>query len=88
LEKIFLKVDGQPKTDSQFTVKAMLADAPELTAAIVAARDHVVACRDRLKIMRMYTATHAALVLAERLNRDYDSLKKQRSHLDFEDLIT
>ena len=88
LEKVFLTVKGEPKSDSQFTVKAMLADAPELTAAIAAARDHVVACRDRLKIMRMFTATHAALVLAERLNRDYEDLKKQRSHLDFEDLIT
>lgn len=88
LEKIFLTVKGEPKSDSQFTVKAMLADAPELTTAIAAARDHVVACRDRLKIMRMFTATHAALILAERLNRDYEDLKKQRSHLDFEDLIT
>ncbi|MFS8148473.1 double-strand break repair helicase AddA [Rhizobium sp. BR 249] len=89
LEKIFLTAaKGEPKADSQFLVKAMLAEAPELADAIAAARAHVAASRDRLKLMRMYGATHAALVLADRLNQDYEELKKQRSQLDFEDLIT
>ncbi|ARM86396.1 double-strand break repair helicase AddA type protein [Rhizobium sp. CIAT894] len=88
LEKIFLTAKGEPKADSQFFVKAMLAEAPQLADAIAAARTHVAASRDRLKLMRMYGATHAALVLADRLNRDYEELKKQRSQLDFEDLIT
>ncbi|MGO8126821.1 UvrD-helicase domain-containing protein, partial [Rhizobium ruizarguesonis] len=48
----------------------------------------VAACCDRLKLMRMYGATQAALALADRLNHDYEELKKQRSKLDFEDLIT
>ncbi|EJZ20766.1 double-strand break repair helicase AddA [Rhizobium sp. Pop5] len=89
LEKIFLTAaKGEPKSDSQFFVKAMLAEAPELADAITAARAHVASSRDRLKLMRMYGATHAALVLADRLNQDYEELKKQRSQLDFEDLIT
>ena len=88
LEKVFLTSKGEPKTDGQFFVKAMLAEAPQLADAIASARAHVVSCRDRLKMMRMYAATHAALVLADRLNRDYEELKRQRSHLDFEDLIT
>ncbi len=88
LEKVFLTSKGEPKTDGQFFVKAMLAEAPQLADAITSARAHVVNCRDRLKMMRMYAATHAALVLADRLNRDYEELKRQRSHLDFEDLIT
>ncbi|OWV73496.1 ATP-dependent DNA helicase [Rhizobium sp. R339] len=89
LEKIFLTAaKGEPKADSQFFVKAMLAEAPQLADAIAAARAHVAASRDRLKMMRMYGATHAALVLADRLNHDYEELKKQRSQLDFEDLIT
>jgi hypothetical protein len=88
LEKIFLTVKGEPKADSQFFVKAMLAEAPQLANAIAIARAHVAASRDRLKLMRMYGATHAALVLADRLNHDYEELKKQRSQLDFEDLIT
>ena len=88
LEKAFLTAKGEPKADSQFFVKAMLSEAPELADAVTAARDHIVSCRDRLKIVRMYDATRAALILADRLNRDYDDLKKQRSQLDFEDLIT
>jgi ATP-dependent helicase/nuclease subunit A len=88
LEKIFLTGKGEPKADSQFFVKAMLSAAPELADAIAEALAHVVSCRDRLKIIRMFDATRAALILADRLNRDYDDLKKQRSQLDFEDLIT
>src|SRR5262249_44850936 len=88
LEGIFLTGKGDPKTDGQFFVKAMLAQAPQLAEAVAASRTHVATCRDRMKLMRMYGATHAALTLAERLNRDYEDLKKQRSHLDFEDLIT
>ncbi|KQV20265.1 ATP-dependent DNA helicase [Rhizobium sp. Root1203] len=88
LERAFLTAKGEPKSDSQFFVKAMLSEAPELADAVTAARDHIVSCRDRLKIVRMYDATRAALILADRLNRDYDDLKKQRSQLDFEDLIT
>ncbi|WP_028749028.1 double-strand break repair helicase AddA [Rhizobium mesoamericanum] len=88
LEKIFLTAKGEPKADSQFVVKAMLNEAPELVDAVATARAHVVLCRDRLKTARMYEATHAALILADRLNKDYDDLKKQRSQLDFEDLIT
>ncbi|MGV1758993.1 double-strand break repair helicase AddA [Rhizobium sp. A22-96] len=88
LEKVMLTAKGEPKSDSQFFVKAMLADAPALADAVAEARAHVVACRDRLKLMRMYRATRAALTLADRLNRDYEELKKRRSQLDFEDLIT
>ncbi|MBB3544044.1 MULTISPECIES: double-strand break repair helicase AddA [unclassified Rhizobium] len=88
LEKVFLTGKGEPKADSQFFVKAMLNEAPELVDAVATARAHVVSCRDRLKTVRMYEATRAALVLADRLNKDYDDLKRHRSQLDFEDLIT
>ncbi|MET0747996.1 MAG: double-strand break repair helicase AddA [Rhizobium sp.] len=88
LEAVMLTSKGEPKADSAFVVKAMLGEAPELADAIAEARAHIVACRDRLKRMRMYRATRAALTLADRLNEDYAELKKQRSQLDFEDLIT
>ncbi len=54
---------------------------------VEAARDHVVACADRLSIIQMYEATLSALTLADRLNNDYEALKRTRSQLDFEDLI-
>ena len=88
LEKTLLTATGNAKADSSLIAKAMYNAAPELLAAVSAAREHVVACRDRSRIIRMYQATDAALTLAERLNRDYEELKKARSQLDFEDLIT
>jgi hypothetical protein len=87
LDQIFLTREGKPKADSSLVAKAMTTTAPELADAIAAARAHVVACRDRLRLIRMFLATKAALTLAQRLNDDYEDLKKQRSLLDFEDLI-
>ncbi|WP_117194632.1 double-strand break repair helicase AddA [Rhizobium terrae] len=87
LDQIFLTREGKPKADSSLVAKAMVTMAPELAGAVDAARAHVVACRDRLRLVRMFSATKAALTLAERLNDDYEELKKQRSLLDFEDLI-
>ncbi len=87
LERILLTKDGRPKADSSLVAKAMLTAAPELGPAVSTAREYVAACRDRLRTLRMVAATEAALLLAARLNRDYETLKKQRSLLDFEDLI-
>ncbi len=87
LESIFLTVKGTVKADSSLVAKAMLKPAPELSAAIDAARNHVLACRDRLRLIRMFAATRAALTLAARLTEDYEELKRRRSLLDFEDLI-
>ncbi|MDX0551167.1 double-strand break repair helicase AddA [Sinorhizobium medicae] len=87
LLETFLNGGGKPKADSAFLNAAMRREAPHLESLIEEARSHLLACVDRLSIVRMYEATRAALVLAERLNRDYESLKKARSQLDFEDLI-
>jgi ATP-dependent helicase/nuclease subunit A len=87
LEKVFLTDKGKPKSDSYLFVKAMVKAAPDLPEAIDAARAHVAASRERLRVLRMFSATKAALILADRLNGDYEDLKKQRSLLDFEDLI-
>ena len=87
LDGLFLTREGKPKADSSLVAKKMLDAAPALADAIDLARNHVLACRDRLRTIRMARATAAALVLAERLNDDYEDLKKQRSLLDFEDLI-
>ncbi len=87
LEGVFLTKAGEPKADVSLIAAAMKKAAPELQTAIDAARAHVAAARDRLRLTRMFTATLAALTLANRFNRDYDDLKKVRSQLDFEDLI-
>eukprot|EP01035_Chromulina_nebulosa_P016430 gene16430-21770_t len=72
---------------STLIAAAMTKAAPHLKEAVIAARDHLVAIRDRLRIFRMFKATRAALTLAVRLDEDYEALKKRRSQLDFEDLI-
>jgi len=87
LVELFFNGGGKPKADSTFFNKAMLAKTPHLPPLVEEARSHIAACQDRLSILRMYEATRAALILAERLNRDYEELKKARSQLDFEDLI-
>jgi ATP-dependent helicase/nuclease subunit A len=87
LDQIFLTRDGKPKADSSLVAKAMVTAAPELADAIASARSHVAEQRDRLRVIRMFRATKAALTLARRLHDDYADLKKQRSLLDFEDLI-
>ncbi len=87
LDGAFLTQAEAPKADSSLIAAAMSKLAPELRDAVIAAREHVVSARDRLRIFRMYEATKAALTLAVRLDEDYEELKKRRSQLDFEDLI-
>ncbi|RWX74595.1 double-strand break repair helicase AddA [Neorhizobium lilium] len=87
LDAIFLTREGKPKADSSLVAKAMLTAAPDLADMIASARSHIAAQRDRLRLVRMFKATKAALTLARRLHEDYEDLKKQRSLLDFEDLI-
>ncbi|MBB4008963.1 double-strand break repair helicase AddA [Allorhizobium taibaishanense] len=87
LEEAFFTAADKPKADRSLIAAAMAKAAPYLSDAIFAARDHVVACRERLRLYRLFTATRAALTLAERLDHDYEELKKRSSQLDFEDLI-
>ncbi|WP_026619454.1 ATP-dependent helicase/nuclease subunit A [Ensifer sp. WSM1721] len=87
LMELFFNGGGKPKAESTFLNAAIRREAPHLEALVAEARDHMLASVDRLGIVRMYEATRAALILAERLNRDYEALKKARSQLDFEDLI-
>ncbi|MGR6432699.1 double-strand break repair helicase AddA [Rhizobium sp. PAMB 3174] len=87
MEAALLKKDGDPKAMSTLATKKMLAAAPHLETAITEAIGHLVDCRDRLKRFRLFQATRAALTLATRLLGDYEDLKKERSLLDFEDLI-
>jgi ATP-dependent helicase/nuclease subunit A len=87
LDQVFLTQAGKPKADSSLVAKAMLTAAPQLGDAVASARQHVVDTRERLRTLRMFEATRAALTLADRLNEDYEELKRRRSLLDFEDLI-
>ncbi|WP_320201025.1 double-strand break repair helicase AddA [Agrobacterium sp. rho-13.3] len=87
IEAALLTAQGAPKSDTFVINKAMQKAAPDLTDDLTLARAHVVTCRDRYRTIRMLEATKHALTLAERLIGDFEDLKKQRSQLDFEDLI-
>lgn len=87
LNEAFHTSADKPKADVSLIAAAMKKAAPELTDAITTAREHVVACRERLQLFQLFKATKAALTLAERLSLDYEELKKRSSQLDFEDLI-
>ncbi|OLP54037.1 double-strand break repair helicase AddA [Rhizobium rhizosphaerae] len=88
LKPLFLSAStGKPLADSTFFTAKMTKAAPELEPAVLAARDHLLATLDRLNRLTMVEASEAALTLADRLNRDYEALKKSRSQLDFDDLI-
>lgn len=87
IEAALLTSQGAPKSDAYVINKAMQKSAPALLDDLILARAHVVACRDRYRTIRMLEATRHALTLAQRLIGDFEDLKKQRSQLDFEDLI-
>ena len=88
LHGLFFTEGGSPrKIGTAFFSAKLKKDAPHCEAALLAAQAHVIACDDRLRRFRMYEATRAALVIAERLIGDYEDLKRARSLLDFDDLI-
>lgn len=87
LQSAFLTMAQEPKADSGLISSAMSKASPALLDAVLMARDHIAALTDRMKIVRMLQATLAALTLAERLENDYEDLKRHRCYLDFEDLI-
>lgn len=84
---LFYTKSGSMKAESAFVSKPIRDKAPDLEALVLHARDHVARTIDRLNLIAMFEATKAALVLADRLNGDYEDIKKSRSQLDFDDLI-
>ncbi len=87
LTSVFLTRNGEPKALSGLMTAKMLGAHPGLEEAVLAAQAHIAWVADRLKIHAMLEASLSALVLAERLEADYEDLKRRRCYLDFEDLI-
>lgn len=85
---LFFNGGGKPASlDRAFLSKKVKDRDPEFEPFFVDLQAHVIACDDRLRRFRMFEATRAALVIAERLIGDYEDLKRGRSLLDFDDLI-
>ncbi|MCO6187984.1 double-strand break repair helicase AddA [Rhizobium sp. L1K21] len=85
--KALLTAKQEPKAMSGIASKAMLDADPYLADKIEAAQADIVQRLDRLKTIQLYEASYAAIILARRLNGEYEELKKRRGHLDFDDLI-
>ncbi|MDA4845308.1 double-strand break repair helicase AddA [Hoeflea poritis] len=85
---VFLKQDGNPRNFRNAASAKVRQVFPEIGEKLDAAAMHMMALLDRLKTLRMIDATCAALELARRLDRDYETLKRRSGLLDFEDLVT
>ncbi|MCP4319944.1 MAG: double-strand break repair helicase AddA [Hyphomicrobiales bacterium] len=88
LVDVFLKQDGQPRNFNRAASAKVVKVFPEIGEKLDDAALHIHAVADRLRTLRMLKATDAALVLAKRLDHDYEALKRLSGTLDFEDLVT
>ncbi|WP_419907128.1 double-strand break repair helicase AddA [Hoeflea sp.] len=88
LADVFLTREGAPRKLKNAVSGAVAEVFPEISDKLFAAAAHLGTLVDRLKTLRMMRATCAALEIARRLNRDYETLKRRGGLLDFEDLVT
>lgn len=70
-----------------FATKAVASSVPDIEGRLQAEGERCLEVMDRVTTLRLARATTAALVVADRLEADYASLKRRRGRLDFEDLI-
>ncbi len=87
IRSAFFKADGGIKSEKSFHDKPVREIVPDIGEIVALAMARIGELSEQLSRVRLLEATRAALILAEKLNGDYESLKKQRSLLDFDDLI-
>ena len=87
LKAVCLTARGEPAKPSSVATKAVTDALPDFAERLEATVRHVLALEERLATLRLAEASAAALVVADRLEDDYDRLKRARGRLDFEDLI-
>lgn len=88
LAKALLKADGDPYDPSKAFKKALLDRLPDLPDRYLLAVSAILEISDRLALFRMLEGTAAALTIADWLIARYETLKRGRGFLDFNDLIT
>ncbi|MBB4005266.1 double-strand break repair helicase AddA [Aurantimonas endophytica] len=87
LRTLCLRKDGAPCKPGSVATKHVTDFFEDFAERLELLAGHVLAIEDRLASARLFAASRAALVLADRLERDYALLKRRRGRLDFEDLI-
>ncbi|MCW4115127.1 double-strand break repair helicase AddA [Aurantimonas sp. MSK8Z-1] len=79
---------GNPRSAYKgLCTKAVAESVPDLDVRLARSAERVAESAERLATLRLYEASAAALTIADRLERDYATLKRRRGRLDFEDLI-
>ncbi|MEF2070375.1 double-strand break repair helicase AddA [Consotaella aegiceratis] len=87
LTALLIKKDGEPYKLGSLATKAVSTFHEDFADRFEQATAHLLEIRERLATLRLFRASAAALVIADRLERDYGTLKRRRGRLDFEDLI-
>ncbi|WP_062230601.1 double-strand break repair helicase AddA [Aureimonas sp. N4] len=87
LREIVQKKDGGRYKPSSVATKAVADAFPDFADRLEEAADFMDAACERLATLRLFRASRAALTIAEKLEGDYQALKRKRGRLDFEDLI-
>ncbi len=87
LRAAFLKADGEPKSGSFISSKAVIDRVPDFIDRYDRAAQRVFDGLDRLKQLRLVRLTLSALVLVDDLIGRYQQMKKAHGLLDFDDLI-
>ncbi|NDV86439.1 double-strand break repair helicase AddA [Aurantimonas aggregata] len=87
LRALCLRKDGVPCKPGSVATKHVTDFFEDFAERLELLAGHLLAIEDRLASLRLFEASRAALVLADRLERDYALLKRRRGRLDFEDLI-
>ncbi len=82
---VFL-TEGEPRKDS-YLVKAFRAKNPDLAQALDDERERVAGLLGRLKAARLVGRTVALVAVAAAVLAHFDTLKRRRGLLDFDDLI-
>ncbi|MFD2238853.1 double-strand break repair helicase AddA [Aureimonas populi] len=87
LKALCLKADGGRYKTSSVATKAVTGAFADFEERLHALAGFVEETAERLSTLRLFRASRAALIIARKLEGDYQELKRRRGRLDFEDLI-
>jgi len=87
LARCFLTEKGEVRKTGSLFAKPAIAIVPDIEERFGQACSHFLAQRDRLHLLREIESTIDVLAIADALISRYETLKRERGFLDFEDLI-
>ena len=83
--RIFLTIEGEPR--KRLAVKKLAEARPDLLDYLGALQERFCKADERRRAARAASLAEAALVLIETVRRHYESAKRRRGALDYDDLI-